>query len=262
LPPPEFLKSLASNARGDLPDPTIPSHQLDYLRRLKEDGCKLIVLWFGGSPLILGDLPNIADALLWVGYPGEAGGEAIAQIAFGKAAPSGKLPFTLYQSIEDLPPFEDYSMKGRTYRYFEKEPAYPFGYGLSYADFEYSDLRIPEGTQAGKDIPIQVDLTNHSHTAAEEVVQVYVRPVDIDMQQVPQLALKGFQRIPVIARETKTLSFNIEAKSLRLVTEGGNRVFIPGQYEIIISSYAPMKGTQKLKAPRPISARTNLHAQS
>jgi len=253
--------ALASSARGDIPDPTIPKHQIEYLRKLKGDDCKLIVLWFGGSPLILGDLPEIADALLWVGYPGQAGGEAIAQIVFGNAAPSGKLPFTLYNSIEDLPPFEDYSMQGRTYRYFEKVPQYPFGYGLSYAEFEYSNLQIPRQISAGEDVPVEVTLSNTSDNFAEEVVQVYIRPKDVGINA-PRMALKAFKRIRLEGKESKNLKFNIEAKSLHLVTEDGNRLFVPGCYEIVVSSYAPMNGTEKLKAPQPIIDQLSLVAKA
>lgn len=242
--------ALASAARGDLPDPRIPPHQVDYLRELKKGGAKLIVLWFGGSPLILGDVPEIADALLWVGYPGQAGGEAIAQIAFGEAAPSGKLPFTLYKDLDDLPPFEDYSMTGRTYRYFEKEPAYPFGYGMSYADFRYSQLQLPNEIKAGDDLHLTVTIENASHTLADEVVQVYLRPIDIGMRA-PQIALKAFERVSLEPHQSKQVAFTLASDALALVTEKGNRLLVPGDYEVIVASCAPMPGSDALPAPRP-----------
>ncbi|MFP4282096.1 MAG: glycoside hydrolase family 3 N-terminal domain-containing protein [Opitutales bacterium] len=251
--------ALASSAGGDLPDPSIPPHQVDYLRRLKKGGAKLIALWFGGGPLILGDIPEIVDALLWVGYPGQAGGEAIAQIVFGHVSPSGKLPFTVYQKIEDLPPFSDYSMRGRTYRYFEKEPVFPFGFGLGYSETRFSDLAAPDEVVAGDPIALNVTLANLGSSPCDEVAQVYLRPINPAILA-PNLALKAFRRVSLDPGEALRLEFTLSPDALRLVTENGDSVFLPGEYELVVASHAPLRGSEKLPASSPVRHRLRLVA--
>lgn len=242
--------ALASSARGDLPDPRIPRHQVDYLRRLKEGGAKLIALWFGGSPLILGDVPDIVDALLWVGYPGQAGGEAIAQIVFGHASPSGKLPFTVYKDINDLPPFSDYSMRGRTYRYFEKEPAFPFGFGLGYSETRFSNLTAPDEIAAGDPLEISVTLSNLGERPCDEVAQVYLRPINPGIPA-PNIALKAFRRVTLAPRESRRLDFTLAPDSMNLVTKNGDRILIPGDYELMVATHAPIRGSEKRSTSPP-----------
>ena len=139
-------ESIASETFGDRLDYNIPENQLDYLRKLNEAaGDKpLIAVITGGSPMNLEEVHELADAVLMVWYPGEEGGNAVADVIFGKVSPSGRLPITFPRSLDDLPPYEGYSMNGRTYKYMEAEPMYPFGYGLSYAQFDYSEVRLSE----------------------------------------------------------------------------------------------------------------------
>ena len=131
---------------GDRTDIRLPENQVSYLRRLASSGGKIVLVLSGGSPVALEGLEEIVDAILYVWYPGQEGGRAVADVLFGDHAPSGKLPLTFPASMDQLPPFEDYEMAGRTYRYMTEEPLFPFGFGLSYSTFAYSDLTLANGS--------------------------------------------------------------------------------------------------------------------
>ncbi len=166
-------ESLASATKGDKQDIRLPQAQIDFLKKIKanKQDNPLVVVLTGGSPIAIPEIYEIADAILYVWYPGEEGGTAVGDILFGDAVPSGRLPFTVPKSVDDLPPFEDYSMKGRTYKYMEKEPLFPFGFGLSYTTFEYSDLNISSENGKAK---LSVTLKNSGNFDAEEVAQIYL----------------------------------------------------------------------------------------
>ena len=166
-------ESLASATKGDKQDIRLPQAQIDFLKKIKanKQNNPLVVVLTGGSPIAIPEIYEIADAILYVWYPGEEGGTAVGDILFGDAVPSGRLPFTVPKSVDDLPPFEDYSMKGRTYKYMEKEPLFPFGFGLSYTTFEYSDLNISSENGKAK---VSVTLKNSGNFDAEEVAQIYL----------------------------------------------------------------------------------------
>ena len=179
------------------------------------------------------EIEKMADAILFTWYPGEQGGNALADIIFGDVNPSGRLPVTFYKSVYDLPDFENYNMEGRTYRYFEGEPLYPFGFGLSFTDFEYSDLKI---NQSGGKISLQMKIKNTGKYYGDEVVQVYTQKIDPKFWR-PIKQLIGFKRISLNEDEEKLISINIDKEQLQYwdVDQQEYRIE-PGTYEIQIGS--------------------------
>ena len=164
------------------------------MEAVKATGKPLVVVLMNGSALGVNWANQNANAILEAWYPGEEGGTAIAETLAGANNPAGRLPVTFYKSVNDLPPFDDYSMKGRTYRYFEGQPLYPFGYGLSYSKFAYSNAKLSTSTlKAGRDLQVDVDVRNTSSVAGDEVVQVYL--VFPKLPGAPLRALRGFQRV-------------------------------------------------------------------
>ncbi|RKX34218.1 MAG: glycoside hydrolase family 3 protein [Verrucomicrobia bacterium] len=246
-------EALASGEKGDRPDPGLPEHQIAYLRSLKERDCRIIGVLFGGSPIVLGEATELCDALLWVGYPGEAGGEAIARILFGLTAPSGKLPFTLYKHIDDLPPFNDYGMRGRTYRYLETEPEFPFGFGRTYTTFSLEGMSVSTDRVGDDPIQVSVDLVNTGSTDGEEIVQLYVRAKNPPFHA-PKLALKDFKRVVVPSGQNRKVEFSVDPEALKLVDPDGNRVLPTGEYELIIATAAPGQRAGELGTPAIQSA--------
>ncbi|RKX29664.1 MAG: glycoside hydrolase family 3 protein [Verrucomicrobia bacterium] len=247
-------EALASDVKGDRPDPGLPGHQIEYLRTLKERKCRIVGVLFGGSPIVLGDAVDLCDALLWVGYPGEAGGEAIARVLFGKVAPSGKLPFTLYRHIDDLPPFDDYRMRGRTYRFLETEPNFPFGFGRTYTTFKLEGLTLSTDLIGHDPIGVSVNLANTGPNDGEEVVQLYVRARKPPFHA-PRIALKDFKRVPVPSGQSREVRFSIDQEAFKLVAPDGNRVLAPGEYELILATSAPGPRAEDLGVP-PIQSAT------
>jgi beta-glucosidase len=179
-------------------------------------------------------VPAIVE--LW--YPGQAGGTALADVLFGDYNPAGRLPVTFYKSEDQLPPFDDYRMKGRTYRYFEGEPAYPFGYGLSYTRFSYSNVRAPEQVQAGGEVKIAVDVANSGRRAGEEVVQLYVSHSGASVP-VPIRSLEGFTRISLNPGQKKTVTFTLSPRQLSIVMPDGRRVMDAGTVNIFVGGKQP-----------------------
>ena len=180
---------------------------------------------FSGSAIGLVPETETCDAIVQAWYPGEEGGTALADILFGDVAPSGKLPVTFYRNIEQVPDFEDYDMKGRTYRYFDGDPLFPFGYGLSYTTFEYGDARIRKGS-------LEIPVTNTGDCDATEVVQLYVRrPAEVEG---PLKSLRGFQRVTIPAGETVTVKFRLTADTfLNWSPEAGDMVPLKGRWELL-----------------------------
>ena len=223
-----------SEAGGDKKDIRFPYAQLKYLRKLRERTKKpLIVILTAGSAIELEEVEKIADAVVLAWYPGEEGGNAIADIIFGDADPAGRLPVSFYRSTADLPAFDNYSMKGRTYRYFTGKVLHPFGFGLSYTSFTYSDLSFTK-TNAGYNCQLKV--SNKGQMDGDEVVQLYLRRVNKNDDQ-PIKELKGFKRISIKKGNTKNLSFILSRKELEYWDEKQRAyVVYPGDYELMIGS--------------------------
>lgn len=248
-------ESLASPHKGDRPEIKIPEQQLDYIRKLKNDNPNpVIVVLMGGSPIAVPEVHEIADAVLFAWYPGEQGGNAVADLIFGDAVPSGKLPITFPKSVDQLPPYKDYNMKGRTYKYMEKEPLYPFGFGLSYTTFEFSDLQLSSSEIAkGESVEAEVTVSNTGDTGAEEVVQLYLTDEGASFR-VPNYSLKGIRRISLEPGESKQVSFEITQEMMEVIDMAGNSVIEPGNYRVTIGNASPMPRSLELGAAEPAEA--------
>jgi beta-glucosidase len=243
--------AIASDSNGDRERIELPPWQLAYLRRLRDGGKPVILILTGGSPIAIPE--DIADAVIFAWYPGERGGDAVADIIFGDAVPSGKLPVTFPASTEQLPPYEDYSMKGRTYRYMTEKPLYPFGFGLSYTEFRFTGLKLSSGTIApGETLDVRVELGNTGRRDAEEVVQLYVSREDRTGGE-PLCSLRDFRRVLVPAGKTVTVDFRLDSGAFETVNDQGERVLLPGSYRLTAADAAPLPVSRERGAPAPLS---------
>lgn len=211
---------------GDRSSIQLPPVQTELLKALKTTGKPVVFLVMTGSAIALPweaeNIPAIVNA--W--YGGQSAGTAVADVLFGDYNPAGRLPVTFYRNDSDLPAFNNYSMAGRTYRYFEGSPLFPFGYGLSYSSFKYSSLKTPSKIRKGVSLTATVTLRNTGIRDGEEVVQLYVSHPDAKAKA-PIRALKGFQRVPLKAGETKSIRFTLTADDLSLVSETDGKRYQP-----------------------------------
>jgi beta-glucosidase len=219
---------------GDRTDISLPKSQEALLRAVVATGKPVVVVLLSGSALAVNWANDHAAAILEAWYPGGEGGTAIADVLFGDYNPGGRLPVTFYKSVDQLPPFTDYSMEGRTYRYFKGEPLYPFGYGLSYTKFVYSNLRFDKSMKAGEPVKVTVDVTNAGGRAGEEVVQLYLTDVAASVP-VPIRTLVGFDRISLRRGEKRSVMFTITPQQMSLIDNDGKRVIEPGEFQISTS---------------------------
>jgi len=239
-------EAIASPSAGDRDYITLPPHQIEYLKLLRSKAKTLIVVITGGSAISIPEVHEFADAILYAWYPGEQGGNALGDIIFGKVNPSGKLPVTFVKSIDDLPPYEDYNMKGRTYRYLDVEPLYPFGFGLSYSDVKYLDLKSSSSTlRKGKTIKLTLDLSNKSEMDAEEVVQVYVSKRDKSSSD-SNHDLKAFTRVSIKGNSSEKVEIELDDKAFSQYNEQGDLQLVKGSYDVIVSSSAPIERSAAL----------------
>jgi len=223
-----------SEAGGDKKDIAFPYAQLKYLKALRTRTNKpLIVVLTAGSAIELAELESIADAVLLAWYPGEQGGNAVADILFGRSNPSGRLPVTFYRSTADLPAFEDYSMKGRTYRYFKGIPVHPFGFGLSFTRFEYSGLKMTETTDGYQ---FNLEIKNTGAVDGDEVMQLYVQG-GYGLNEGIIKQLKGYKRVRLKKGETKKIVLSFKRTDLALWNEELKRMSVaPGNYRVMIGA--------------------------
>ncbi len=247
-------ESLASSTKGDRFDLNLPKNQLAFLKKLRSSYDKpLIVVITGGSPITMPEVHELADAILWVWYPGEEGGNAVGDILFGDAVPSGRLPVTFPVSIDQLPPYTDYSMKGRTYRYMEEKPLYPFGFGLSYTIFEYDNIVLDKNEiAAGDSVEVKVDVKNTGTVRGEEVVQLYITDTEASVA-VPAYALKGFQRIALEPGEYGTLTFTVTPGMYSIVDDHGNSIIEAGEFRVTVGGSSPGKRSDELGAAKSVN---------
>ena len=222
----------ASYSGGDKRELGLPDVQRELFDAVTAVGKPVVLVSVGGSAVDLSAAKEKCAAILQVFYPGAQGGHAFADIIFGKYNPSGRLPVTFYKSTDELPPFEDYSMEGRTYKYFRGEPVYPFGYGLSYTKFEYSGLCA---TQSDGDITVAVNIKNSGDRKGTEVIQLYVRDVEASVP-VPIKSLIAFDRIKLTPGEEAGIVFELTRADFALFNGDGERVFEPGEFELICGS--------------------------
>jgi beta-glucosidase len=222
---------------GDRTSIMLPAVQTELLKALKETGKPVVFVMLTGSALAVPWESENIPAIINAWYGGQSGGTAVADVLFGDYNPAGRLPVTFYKSDKDLPGFSDYSMTGRTYRYFNGQALYPFGYGLSYSTFKYSIPKAPSNMAKGKSLKVFFTLANTSGKDGEEVAQLYISH-EGPMQK-PIRALKGFQRVFLKAGETKTLSFTLTPEQLSLVNEAGMLYQPTGKMSISIGGGQP-----------------------
>ena len=246
-------EAILSPTAGDRFDIGLPESQVKMIRKLSDGNENPIILVLnGGSPIDISEVADLVDAILFVWYPGEEGGNAVGDIIFGDVNPSGRLPITFPKSLDDLPPYDDYSMAGRTYRYMTKDPMYPFGFGLSYSPFSYETADVDIlSINAGEEINIEVTVSNKGEMAGEEVVQLYVTDLEASVD-VPISALKGFQRVFLEPGESKQVSFRINEKMLQMVNEEGKFILEPGEFRITIGGSSPGSRSLELGAADPV----------
>ncbi|MEM6866649.1 MAG: glycoside hydrolase family 3 C-terminal domain-containing protein, partial [Bacteroidota bacterium] len=232
---------------GDRVHTKLPKTQSNLIKKIQALGKPTVLVLLNGSALSINWENDNIPAIIEAWYPGQAGGTAIADVIFGDYNPSGRLPVTFYKDINDIPPFSDYDMKGKTYRYFEGEPLYEFGYGLSYATFEYDKMQIPKNMVAGEDLNVKIEVENTSDIRGEEVIQVYIQNPSAD-QYNPHKTLAAFGRERFAPGEKKTLTFKINKEQFSSVDPRGEKVIVPGTYEISIGGAQPSKGRVKNKS--------------
>jgi beta-glucosidase len=249
-------ESIASAHAGDRLDYNLPQNQIDFLRKLRQDSkTPIIAIVTGGSPMNLSEVHELADAVLLTWYPGEEGGNAVADLVFGKASPSGRLPVTFPKSLAQLPAYEAYGMKGRTYRYLEAEPMYPFGFGLSYGKFTYSGAKLST-TKAAKNKPVELTatVTNTGSMASEEVVQLYLTHPQKAGAQTPLFALKSYQRVKLAPGASQTVKFTLTPDMLAQVNAQGQSVAPSGPVTVWVGGSLPSARSLALGAAKPASA--------
>lgn len=226
---------------GDRTSLDLPADQLKLLQAAKATGKPLIVINMSGSAINLDWAKINANAIIQAWYPGEAGGSAVGRVVAGLSNPGGRLPVTFYKDLSQLPAFEDYAMKGRTYRYFEGKPVYAFGYGLSYTRFSYGPLKIaPRGGSSANGISVETEVTNTGKRAGDEVAQVYLTfPT---APGVPKIALRGFERFALSPGEKRRVRFQLSPRDLSSVSTEGKIEVLAGRYKIDVGGGQPGSG--------------------
>jgi beta-glucosidase len=239
-------------AGGDRTSLDLPAPQQQLLERVYAAGKPTVLVLLNGSALAVNWADEKLPAILEAWYPGEEGGTAVAQALAGDFSPAGRLPVTFYKSTEQLPAFEDYSMDKRTYRYFDGEPLYPFGYGLSYTSFSYGKPRVDRaGVSPDEAVTISVEVTNSGTMAGDEVVQLYLTHPGV-AGAAPR-ALQGFQRVRLDPGRRKTVSFTLRDRGLSIVDQGGKHRIVPGTVDVWIGGGQP---EARSGLPKAAGART------
>ncbi len=247
-------ESLLSSQDGDRKNISLPASQINYIKELAISGTRIVLVLTGGSPIALGEVEEMVDAILFVWYPGMEGGRAVADVLFGDVSPSGKLPMTFPKSLDQLPPFDDYCMNNRTYRYMTEEPLYPFGFGLSYSKFVYSDLHLEkENINQGESLHLSLTLRNAGDRTAAEVVQFYLTDLKASTI-VPLHHLVGFERITLEAGGSQEVKFTITPEMMSFFNDEGKLTLEPGEFRLEIGGCSPGKHGQDLGASKPVSA--------
>jgi beta-glucosidase len=223
---------------GDRVSIGLPEPQEALLRAVVATGTPVVLVLTIGSALAVPWAAEHVPAILAAWYPGQAAGDALADVLLRGVSPAGRLPVTFYRSVDQLPRFADYRMEGRTYRYFRGEPLFPFGYGLSYARFHYHDLRVPTRIRAGEDVQVSVEVENAGAVAADEVVQLYVSDVEASVP-VPIRSLAGFTRISLAPGQRRRVSLTVPATMLSVIDAEGRRVVEPGAFELSVGGKQP-----------------------
>jgi len=243
---------------GDRTSLNLPAIQEELLSAVIATGKPVIVVLMNGGPVASRLAEEKASAVILAGYPGGEGGNAVADVIFGDYNPAGRLPVTYYSSVDQLPPFDDYDMTNRTYRYFKGTPLYPFGYGLSYTTFGYSDLVVPENSATGSDVSVKVTVTNTGKVAGDEVVELYITDEKASTPR-PVRQLEGFRRIHLKPGESRTVDFTIDACQFSMINNSDKRVIEPGWFTVAVGGKQPgFTGTNDPQCTEVLTARLRL----
>jgi beta-glucosidase len=242
---------------GDRTSLDLPGQEEDLLQKVQGTGKPLIVVLMNGGALAVNWAAEHANAILEAWYSGEEGGTAVAETLAGANNPAGRLPVTFYKAVSQLPPFTDYSMKNRTYRYFSGQPLFPFGFGLSYSKFEYANVKLSSSQlAAGDPLTVEADVKNSSGRAGDEVAEVYLNFPAV--AGAPLRALRGFQRVPVAAGATQHVRIQLTPRDLSLVNETGDRVIAEGAYRLSIGGGQPGVGSPGAAAEFTVTGESKL----
>lgn len=241
-----------SYASGDKANLKLPQAQIELMEAVKEMGKPTVLCLMAGSDIDMGYAAENFDAVVVLWYPGSQGGKAAAKMLFGEVSPSGKLPVTFYETLEELPDFEDYSMKGRTYRYMENKAQFPFGFGLTYGDTNVDSASVSKA----ENVVVTATVTNNGKMATEDVVQVYVKH-QTDANATKNPALAAFKRVALAAGETKEVEICVPAKAFTLVAEDGTRYTAEGTYDVYVGFGQPDEKTKELTGKSSIALTLN-----
>ena len=223
---------------GDRVEIGLPATQRRLMEAVVATGKPLVLVLLNGSALAIPWAAEHVPAIIEAWYPGQAAGSALADILFGDYNPAGRLPVTFYRSVDQLPPFSNYEMEGRTYRYFSEEPLFPFGHGLSYTTFAYRDLELPASVGGGEDVQLSVEVQNTGPMDGEEVIQLYLTDLEASAP-VPIRSLQGVRRIFLRAGERRRVSFTLTPRQLSFIDAEGERVVEPGRFEVSVGGKQP-----------------------
>lgn len=238
-----------SYASGDKENLEFPKGQQKLLEAVLNTGKPVIVCNFTGSAMNLSLAEEKASAVIQAWYPGARGGRALARILFGEISPCGKLPVTFYKSLDTLPSYEDYSMKGRTYRYLTEEPLYPFGYGLSYGDVEVLEVETAQKPDKDKDLKLKIKVKNNSDRLLKDVVQVYIRNEDTPYAPLNP-ALCAFAKVELNKREEKNIEVSVLRDAYRVFNDEGERIFDSKSSTLYIGTACPDKRSESLSGKK------------
>jgi beta-glucosidase len=246
--------TVASPSGGDRDKIELPDVQMNFLRELRQHSKKLILVLTGCSAMAVSEALEICDAVVLAWYPGCEGGHGVADVLFGAASPSGRLPISFARKTEDLPAFNDYNMKGRTYRFAEKEQLFPFGFGLTYGRTSYENIALStDKIGAGGSVTVSASVRNTGSTTVDEVVQLYIIPPR-DWPEAPNATLRGFDKVRIEPGKSAKVSFTLPAKAFMQTDASGHEILHPGKYGIVVGSCSPGKRGIELGAPVPVEA--------
>jgi len=239
--------------KGDRSKISLPQSQIKLMKELQALGKPIILVLMNGSALAVNWAGDHIPAILEAWYPGEFGGNAIADVLFGDYNPAGRLPVTFYKSVDDLPDFKSYDMENRTYKYFKGNPLFPFGHGLSYTNFTYSNFSLEGKVALNKNIELKVDITNVGNLKGDEVVQLYLKHKSKEGDG-PIRSLVGFKRIHLAPGEIKTVDFSISPKQYAFISMDGEELIEPGILEISVGGKQPgFKGIADSKSTQVLT---------
>jgi beta-glucosidase len=252
------LEGEQGDAAGDKQTLDLPGLQQRLLEAVVAVGKPTILVLVSGSALGVTWAAEHVPAIVQCFYPGQAGGQALAEALFGHFSPGGRLPITFPRSVDDLPSFTDYAMRGRTYRYSEIEPLFPFGFGLSYTNFDYAELEVARASaNVGESIELSVTVQNSGSMPGDEVVQLYLQDLEASVS-VPKRSLRGFERLSLAPGESRRVTFTLSPRDFSLIDARGRRVLEPGRFRLSVGGSQPDVRSRELTRKSPLEVTIEL----